>query len=224
MKRKTVRKPTKRKRTALVQGIPVGGGWIQKTVFPIDLPTEAEMRADQDGEVLKGKVPPVILQQLEMLAREILEDSQRRHMDHSTKPHRFSWGPGSKHFYTAEAATLRKLVEEIAIEAFRIAADRYRPEIAALVARCEKQTRLLEQRRDNGESLAEEGRAARKLLADRRADRVCKLYRRIRPTSRTNGAALAAVSRQFGPLPGRDKPITVKAIRKILKRCGVPCC
>jgi len=122
---------------------------------------------------------------------------------------------------------LRDLVEQIAVAAFKVAADRYRPEIAALVARLERQAEVLEQRRENGELVAEEGRAALKEENDARADRVCKLYRRIRPMhpsgKRGNGAAVAAVAREIGPLFGREKPITVQAVRKILKRRGVPC-
>lgn len=227
MKRKPARKATKRKRTARVQGIPVGGKTIQRTLFPFTPRPEAEVRAEQDGEVLGGKVPHEVRVQLEQLAREILEESQQWEMDHSTKPHRFSWGPGSKHFYTAEESTLRGLVEQIAAAAFKVAADRYRPEIAALVARLERQAEVLEQRRENGELVAEEGRAALKEENDARADRVCKLYRRIRPShpsgKRGNGAAVAEVARQIGPLFDRKKPITVQAVRKILKRRGVPC-
>lgn len=227
MKRKPARKPAKKRRAAEVEGVPLPGGGIQWTLFPVVLRPDAEVRAEQDGEVLEGGIPAVVLDRLEMQARAILEDVQRWQMDHSTKPHRYSWGPGKKHHYTAEESVLRNLVEKIAAAAFKVAADRYRPEIAALVARLERQTRLLEQRRENGQILAEEGRAARKRKTDRQADRVCKLYRRIRerhpPGKRGNGAALEAVSRQLDPLPGRDKPITVRAIRNILKRRGVPC-
>ena len=45
----------------------------------------------------------------------------------------------------------------------------------------------------------------------------------IPPGKRHNGAALKEVSRQFGPLRDRREPITVQAIRQILKRCGIPC-
>lgn len=87
--------------------------------------------------------------------------------------------------------------------------------------------KLLEQRRENCELLAPEGRAAKKPDDEARADRVCKLYRRIRPShpsgKRGNGAAVADVARQIGPLFDRKKPITVQAVRKILKRRGVPC-
>jgi hypothetical protein len=222
VKRKPARKPAKRKRTAKVQGIPVGGGWIQGTLFPVELRPDAEVRAEQDGGILYGRLDP-LHEELLTLANGILEDVQRHEMDHSDKPHRYSWGPGFKHFYTAEESVLVDLVERVVRAGFEAAVKRYRSEVADLVARLERQTRILEERRDNGQSLAEEGRAARKPITDRRADRICKLYRRIRPTSRTNGAALEAVARQFGSLPGRDKPITVQAIRKILKRCGVPC-
>ena len=226
MKRKPGRKPTKRKRTSKVQGIPVGNGLIQKTIFPFTPRPDAEVRAEEEKRILYGHLEAV-QDDLERRAHDILEYSQQRDMDHSTKPHRFSWGPGFKHFYTVEKSILRELVEEIAAAAFHAAADRYRPEIAALVARLERQTLLLEQRRENGQILAEEGRAARKVKTDRQADRICKLYRRIRdrhpPGRRGNGAALEAVSRQFGSLPGKDKPITVQAIRKILKRCGESC-
>ena len=227
MKRKPVRKSAKKRRAAEPSGIPLGNSEIQGTLFPVFLRPNAKVRAEKEGEVLAGKIPGEILIRLEMRAREILENVQRWEMDHSTKPHRYSWGPGKKHHYTAEESVLRNLVEEIAAEAFRIAADRYRPEIAALVARLERQNLLLEQRRDGGESLAEEGRAALKPENDARADRVCKLYCRIRlahpPGKRHNGAALKEVSRQFGPLRDRREPITVQAIRKILKRCGIPC-
>lgn len=223
MKRKPARKPAKKRRSAEVQGVPLPGGGIQWTLFPVVLRPDAEVRAEQDGTVLEGGIPAVVLKRLETQARAILEDVQRWKMDHSTKPHRYSWGPGKKHHYTAEESVLRDLVETIAAAAFKVAADRYRPEIAALVARLERQTRLLEQRRDGGESLAEEGRAAKKLKDDARADRVCKLYRRLRPAHRSNGATLEAVSRQLEPLSGREKPITVRAIRNILKKRGVPC-
>lgn len=99
--------------------------------------------------------------------------------------------------------------------------------IAWVVAQAERDDAVSKQRHENGQLLAEEGRAARKQKTDRQAERVCKLYRRIRnqhpPGRRGNGAALQAVSDQFGSLPGKDKPITVQAIRKILKRCGVSC-
>jgi hypothetical protein len=227
VKRKPARKPAKKWRAAEVRGIPLPGGQIQGTLFPVVLRPDAEVRAEQDGEVLEGGIPAVVLDQLETQARAILEDVQRWKMDHSTKPHRYSWGPGKKHHYTAEESVLGDLVKKIAAAAFKIAADRYRPEIAALVARLKQQTRLLEQRRENGQILAEEGRAARKPKTDRRADRICKLYRRIRPAhppgKRGNGAAVAEVARRHGPLPGKEKPITTTAVRKTLKRCGVPC-
>lgn len=95
--------------------------------------------------------------------------------------------------------------------------------VANTVARIDRDFSVFEQRRDGGESLAEEGRAAKKLKDEARADRVCKLYRRLRPAHRSNGATLEAVSRQLEPLSGRDKPITVRAIRNILKKRGVPC-
>lgn len=227
MKRKPARKPAKKRRRAEVQGIPLGNGLIQGTLFPVVLRPDAEVRAEQEAEVLAGEIPYAVLSKLEMEAFKILEHAQRREMDHSTKPHRYSWGPGKKHFYTAESSVLRELVDEIAAAAFKVAADRYRSEIAALVARLERQTLLLEQRRDNGESLAEEGRAALKAENDARADRVCKLYRRVRPMhpagKRGNGAAVAEVARQIGPLFDRKKPITTTAVRNILKRRGVPC-
>lgn len=226
MKRKPVRKPAKGRRSAEVQGIPVGGGWIQGTFFPVELRPDAEVRAEQDGGILHGRLDP-LHEELRTLANGILEAVQRDKMDHSDKPHRYSWGPGFKHFYTAEESVLVDLVERVVRAGFEAAVERYRSEVTDLVARLERQTVLLEQRRENGQILAEEGRAALKPENDARADRVCKLYRRIRdrhlPGKRGNGAALEAVSRQFGSLHGKDKPITVQAIRKILKRCGIPC-
>jgi hypothetical protein len=99
--------------------------------------------------------------------------------------------------------------------------------IAWVVSQAERDDALSKQRNENGQLLAVEGRAARKQKTDRQAERVCKLYNRIRcqhpPGRRGNGLTLQAVSHQFGPLPSKDQPITVQAIRKILKRCGVSC-
>jgi len=228
--KKPARKPAKKRRAAEVRGIPVGGGWIQPTLFPVVRRPDAEVRAEQDGEVLAGGIPIAVLDELRKKAAAILEDVQHWEMDRSVErlsPHPISRRPRTRVSYTAEESVLDELVEQIAAAAFKAAADRYRPEIAALVARLERQARLLEQRRDGGESLAEEGRAALKPENDARADRVCKLYRKIRdghpPGRRGNGAAVAEVARQIGPLFDRDKPITTTAIRKILKRRGVPC-
>lgn len=125
-------------------------------------------------------------------------------------------------------ANLQKVpefAERTAVEQRKLLAFLFR--IAGTLVQLERDGALVDQRHENGLMLAEEGRAARKQKTDRQADRVCKLYRRIRdkhpPGKRGNGAALQAVSHQFGSLPGKDKPITVQAIRKILKRCGVPC-
>ena len=131
-------------------------------------------------------------------------------------------------------ARVRRVVDDAVRAGFYLALLRYADDLktsaeATAVIRAEKRRRdlVLKQRRENGAILAEEGRAARKPNDDARADRICKLYRRIRSAhprgKRGHGAAIADVSRRFGPLPGREKPITVQAIRKILKRCGVPC-
>lgn len=227
MKRKPARKPAKKRRAAEVQGVPLPGGGIQWTLFPVVLRPDAEVRAEQDGEVLAGGIPAVVLDRLETQARAILKDVQRWEMDHSTKPHRYSWGPGEKDFYTAEESVLRDLVKTIAAAAFTIAADRYRPEIEALVARLERQTLLLEQRRDGGESLAEEGRAAR---SKKRADNdriLCKLYQSVRGSfpsgGKGNTAALNVVRQRHQLKTNRKRPVDRKTVRNALKRCGVPC-
>ena len=226
MKRKPARKPAKRKRTAKVQGIPVGGGWIQGPFFPVELRPDAEVRAEQDGGILHGRLDP-LHEELRTLANGILENVKRHEMDHSDKPHRYSWGPGFKHFYTAEESVLVDLVERVIRAGFEAAVERYRSEVTDLVARLERQTRILEERRDNGQSLAEEGRAARKTKTDRHAEKVCRIYKRVRPSfpsgPKGNGAALADVSRSAGPSPGFEKPMTKQGIRKILQRCGIPC-
>lgn len=221
------RKPAKRKRSARVQGIPAGGGWIQGTFFRLDRRPDAEVRAEQDGGILHGRLEPVD-DELRTVAKGILEDLYLRHMDRDDRPHRFSWGPGLKHFYTAEESVLESLVEEAIRAGFEAAVERYRSEVADLVARLERQSRLLEQRRENGQILAEEGREARKPITDRRAAEICRLYKRVRrshaPGRAGNGETLAEVARQFGPAsPDRESNITTAAIRKILKRCGVPC-
>jgi hypothetical protein len=226
VKRKPARKPAKKRRAAEARGIPLGNGEIQGTLFPVVLRPDAEVRAEQDGGILYGQLDPVA-EELQTVAQGILEDVQRREMDHSDKPHRYSWGPGLKHFYTAEESVLVDLVERVVKAGFEAAVERYRSEVADLVARLERQTRILEERRDNGQSLAEEGRAARKTKTDRHAEKVCRIYKRVRPSfpsgPKGNGAALADVSRRAGPSPGFEKPMTKQGIRKILKRCGIPC-
>ena len=171
MKRKPNRKPAKGKRPPRRRGRPTGGGSIQRTLFPLERRSDAEVRVEQDGGILHGRLEPVD-GELRTLAKGILEVVQRYEMDHSDKPHRYSWGPGLKHFYTAEESTLVELVAEAARAGFEAAVKRYRSEVADLVARLERQTRILEERRDNGQSLAEEGRAARKPITDRRAAEV----------------------------------------------------
>lgn len=227
MKRKPARKPAKKRRSAEVQGVPLPGGGIQWTLFPVVLRPDAEVRAEQDGEVLADGIPTVVLKRLEMQAREILEDVQRWQMDHSTKPHRYSWGPGKKHHYTAEESVLRNLVETIAAAAFKVAADRYRPEIAALVARLERQTRLREQRRDGGESLAEEGRAARSKKRAKNDQILCKLYQSVRGSfpsgGKGNTAALNVVRQRHQRKTNRERPVDRKTVRNALKRAGIPC-
>lgn len=227
MKRKPARKPAKKRRSAEVQGVPLPGGGIQWTLFPVALRPEAEVRAEQDGEVLAGGIPPVVLNRLEMQARDILEAAQLREMNHSTKPHRYSWGPGKKHFYTAEESVLQTLVQKIAEAAFKVAAARYRPEIAALVARLERQTRLLEQRRDGGESLAEEGRAARSKKRAKNDQILCKLYQSVRGSfpsgGKGNTAALNVVRQRHQRKTNRERPVDRKTVRNALKRAGIPC-
>ncbi len=227
MRKKSARKNTKNQRSAPAQGITIRGGAVQQTLFAAGFRPAIEVRAEQENVVLAGDIPPSVLHKLHEQAAESLEVMKRWEMDHSTKPHRYSWGPGKKHFYTAEESVLHELVDKIAAAAFQAAADRYRPEIAALVERLEKKTRLLRQRRENGQILAEEGRAALKPITDRRAAEVCRIYKRVRPSfppgKRGNGAAVAEVARQCGPVPGRNSDITTTAIRKILKRCDVSC-
>lgn len=122
---------------------------------------------------------------------------------------------------------LGEIILSIALATVRFCVTHWRDGIETLAVNAMRDAKIAEQRTENGELLAAEGRAAKKTADDRRANRICKLYRRIRERhpagKRGNGATLEAVSRQFGPLPGRDKPITVHAIRKALKRCGVPC-
>lgn len=227
MKRKPARKPAKKRRSAEVRGIPLPGGEIQGTLFPVVLRPDAEVRAEQDGKVLEGGIPAVVLERLETQAHEILEDAQRWEMNHSTKPHRYSWGPGKKHFYTAEESVLRDLVETIAAAAFKVAAARYRPEIAALVARLERQTRLVEQQRENGELLAPEGQAARSRNTAKNDRILCKLYQSVRGSfpsgGKGNTAALNVVRQRHQRKTNRERPVDRKTVRNALKRAGIPC-
>lgn len=215
------------KRSREVTRVPCGNHEFQQTLFPIVLRPDAEVRAEQEREVLFDKVPAQVMGDLTREAKKILERVQQWEMDHFEKPHRYSGGPGHKLFYTAEESVLGELVEKIAEAAFKVAANRYREEIESLIARLDKQTRLLKQRREGGEILAAEGREKRKVKTDARTTRLCKLYKRLRsqyPRGRQgNGLTLKAVSREFGKLPDKDKAITVQAIRKALKRGGIDC-
>ena len=79
---------------------------------------------------------------------------------------------------------------------------------------------------DNGKMLAPEGREIRQKQSSELAERVVKIYRRVRrsmPTGRKgNGRAIAEVCDQIGSLPGKDKPITSQWVRKLLKSKGQP--
>jgi len=124
-------------------------------------------------------------------------------------------------------AEYSRLLDDCVRQGFDLARYMFRDLLEEHAKKLQQAISLLRQRRENGALLAEEGRAARKPATDQRAERICRLYKRIRPRHpagrKGNGVALAAVATQFGPLPGHDTPITVKAVRLILKRCGVPC-
>lgn len=193
-------------------------------------------RRDVESLVLGSDIPPDVAAKLRDRARDkagdILAEFLRSKLDLFTELHRYRPSPEVRPFYVEESllyegSLLHDLVEQAAAVGFRLGVERYRTEIAALVARLEKRIGLDEQRRENGKILAEEGRAALQAEADHRADKVCQIYTRIRerhpPGRLGNGAALAEVSRRLGRLPNRDKPITVQAIRKILKRRGISC-
>jgi len=100
-------------------------------------------------------------------------------------------------------------------------------EFEAFVLEARRVIRQREDRRENGEILAAEGREKRKPKTDARTKRLCSLYKRLRPQypmgRQGNGLTLKAVSREFGKLPEKDKAITVQAIRKALKRGGIDC-
>lgn len=86
------------------------------------------------------------------------------------------------------------------------------PEVAA----------FLEQRRENGELLAAEGRAVKAKIDNERAAMVCQLYKAVRPSfpegRKGNGSAHRRVAERFEQRTG--KSITVRAVREILKRSG----
>jgi hypothetical protein len=87
----------------------------------------------------------------------------------------------------------------------------------------ERQWNMIADKRDNGEVLAEEGRAAKAPNDAARAKRICSLYRRIRPSqpdgSRGNGAAIRDVAKRYQSQTG--KSITPRGVREILKRHGI---
>lgn len=90
----------------------------------------------------------------------------------------------------------------------------------------DRQFQIAVAKSDNGKMLAPEGRETRQKQSSELAERVVKIYRRVRrsmPTGRKgNGRAIAEVCDQIGALPGKDKPITSQWVREILKRKGQP--
>jgi hypothetical protein len=125
-----------------------------------------------------------------------------------------------------------RLLEQIESPGFVVALERLfglisEPEQKRFIAEMQRLIEQQTQRQENGQILAEEGRAARKPKTETRAAAICRIYKRVRPSFPPgrvgNGATLEEVSRRFGSMPGRDKSITKQGIRKILKRCGVPC-
>lgn len=95
------------------------------------------------------------------------------------------------------------------------------------VVQLDRDFQQIDQRHENGQILAAEGREARKVRTAERAAGICRIYQRVRPSypegRAGNGAALAAVAEQYGSAGDRRTPITKQAIRKILKRSGIPC-
>lgn len=87
----------------------------------------------------------------------------------------------------------------------------------------ERQWKMIADKRENGEVLAEEGRAAKAPNDAARAKRICSLYRRIRPSqpdgSQGNGAAIRDVAERYQSQTG--KSITPRGVREILKRHGM---
>lgn len=91
----------------------------------------------------------------------------------------------------------------------------------------EKQLRLLEQRRENGQILSGEGRAAQSKNRAASDRIIANLYRTVRPSFSPGGTgnakAIKVVADRHQQRMGRDKPVVEKTIRNALKRCGVPC-
>jgi hypothetical protein len=115
-----------------------------------------------------------------------------------------------------EPSDVDYLCERVLFEVTPAEAPRFLDEL-------ERQWKLLADKRDNGESLAEEGRAAKAPNDTARAVRICSLYRRIRPSlpdgSRGNGAAVRDVAERYQSQTG--KSITPRGVRGILKRHGM---
>ena len=86
-----------------------------------------------------------------------------------------------------------------------------------------RHAQVLKQRRENGELLAEEGRAAKAANDIARAKHICSLYKRIRPSkpdgSRGNGGAIRDVVERYES--HTRESITPRAVREILKRHGM---
>ena len=127
-------------------------------------------------------------------------------------------------------ARVRRVVDDAVRAGFLLALLRYADDLktsaeATAMIRAEQRRRdlVLKQRRENGEILAVEGRAAKAPNDAARAKWICSAYRRIRPSkpegSRGNGAAIRDVVERYQSPTG--KSITPKGVREILKRFGV---
>lgn len=105
--------------------------------------------------------------------------------------------------------------------------SRYKDAVAERMQELKKLASTRKQRQENGQLLAAEGREKRKAIATRRAATICRLYKKYRhtyPSGRAgNAKTLRKVCRLHGPLPGKDNPITVQAVRAILKKSGIRC-
>jgi hypothetical protein len=116
----------------------------------------------------------------------------------------------------AEPADVDYMCDRVLFEVSATEAPRFINEL-------ERQWKMIADKRDNGEVLAEEGRAAKAPNDAARAKRICSLYRRIRPSqpdgSRGNGAAIRGVAERYQSQTG--KSITPRGVREILKRHGM---
>jgi len=162
------------------------------------------------------------------LAERAVNGMCRPYYDHDERVTKFvQWACGEcgEEELTMTEWDLQYLLLKAAQEGVKAMASHFRGTLEKSLCEYKKRLESLRDRTEHGEMLAAEGRNALDRENARRADRICRLYQRIRsgyaPGRAGNGQAIEAVRQRIGPIHGRDKPIDKTAVRRVLKNAGL---